>query len=88
MRTRNKMSLLEKYGTKLIDQGYSVVPIKKGLKYPKGISKWQNSNYTKCDVKEWLSNGFADGGVGVLTKFTPVIDIDVLDDEIVQKLVK
>ena len=81
------MSYLKQHGLKLIDNGYDIIPIKKGFKYPKGLSGWQNIKATEAEVKSWLGNGFADGGVGVLAEHTPGVDIDVHDKEITQRMV-
>lgn len=79
---------LEQHGAKLLENGYSIVPIRRGYKFPKGLAKWESIKATKNHLTKWLSNGFADGGVGVLAKHTPGVDIDVLDEEIAQKLIE
>lgn len=81
------MSALSELGPVLIEQGYQIVPIKHGYKYPKGLTNWQEINACSKQLNAWLSNGFAQGGVGVLTKHTPAIDIDVYDEKIVDAIV-
>jgi hypothetical protein len=71
---------LARHGDKLIEQGYSVIPIQQGKKAP-GFDGWQKSKATRGQVKDWLENGFKNAGVGILTKFTCAIDIDCLDEE-------
>lgn len=76
------MCELKTYGPGLIDRGYSIVPIQKGTKFP-NKKNWQQIVGSKTKLKSWLNSGYSDGGVGVLTKNTPAIDIDVQDSKIV-----
>lgn len=69
------------HGAKLIEQGYTVVPIQVGKKAP-GYDGWQKSRATKAQVVDWLKGGHKWSGVGILTKNTPAIDIDVRDEEV------
>lgn len=78
---------LREYGSRLLDRGYDIVPIAPGYKYPKGLDEWQTLEADAVDLKGWLSNGFAKGGVGILTKNTPAIDLDIRDKEIVDQLI-
>lgn len=80
-------SFLSQYGLPLIEKGYPIVPIKRGHKFPKGIKQWGRIEAKPSDVNRWLLNGFSDGGVGVLSRFFPAVDIDVRDEEIVKKLI-
>lgn len=73
---------LARYGARLLEQGYPIVPIKPGFKYPRGLAQWGRLNATENHLKKWLSNGFAQGGVGVLARHTPAVDIDVQDADI------
>lgn len=82
-----KQSFLKQYGQRLLDQGYPIIPIRHGYKFPRGISDWQKIDADKAHLNRWLSNGFADGGVGVLTKNIPAVDLDVRDPAIVDLLV-
>ena len=72
---------LQKYGHRLVDHGYKIVPIKPNKKAPM-LSGWQDIVATKTDVDNWLANGHADGGVGVLCKETCAVDIDCLDAKV------
>ena len=78
---------LRRFGRPLLDQGYPIVPIKRGFKYPEGIKDWQQITATQAKLNRWLSNGFADGGVGVLTSHHPAVDLDVRDQDVVDRLV-
>ena len=75
------MAFLKEYGHQLVDKGYEIVPLKKGKKFPM-ISGWQDIRATHADVDKWLSNGHADGGVGVLCRNTVAVDIDCLDAKV------
>lgn len=78
---------LAQHGAALIDNGYNIIPIQVGKKAP-GFDGWQKARSTKPQLNEWLENGHRSSGVGILTKHTPAIDIDVLDEEIAEKLEK
>jgi hypothetical protein len=81
----NPGDYLAQHGETLIDNGYSIVPIQRGKKAP-GFDGWQKSRSTKAQLNEWLEYGHKNSGVGIITKHTPAIDIDVLDDDVVKKL--
>lgn len=78
---------LKDLGCSLIEQGYSIVPIKPGEKYPKGLNHWQEIEATEEDVICWSGNGFKGGGVGVLCGYIVGIDLDILDSAISRKMV-
>ena len=71
-------SFLAQYGEQLLKQDYEIIPIKSGLKHP-GRKKWASIRADTTQLNSWLSNGYEDGGVGVLTRHTPAIDIDIKD---------
>lgn len=71
---------LERYGEKLIDNGYNIVPIEPGRKGP-GDDGWQNRNASSKLLEKWLAEGRGSHGVGIITKNTPAVDIDVPDEE-------
>lgn len=79
-------SYLAKFGPRLLEKGYPIVPIRPNAKHP-GFDGWQRVSADEGLLKKWLSNGFAQGGVGVLTRDLPAVDIDVQDPELVQQLV-
>ncbi len=66
---------------RLKSRGYIVVPIKKGTKGP-DIPGWQNDDPTEERLHTLAERGYADGNVGINTRFTPAIDIDVYDDAV------
>ncbi|MEM8575535.1 MAG: AAA family ATPase [Pseudomonadota bacterium] len=77
---------LAEYGKKLLELGYPIVPIRPGTKHP-GFKGWEKTEATPDRVNRWLNNGFRNGGVGILTKHFPAVDLDVQDEEIVAKLI-
>lgn len=81
------MSFLRNYGAKLLDLGYEIVPIKPGFKYPEGLKQWETVEATPALLDRWLSNGFAQGGVGILTRNTPAVDFDIQDQEVIDLLI-
>ena len=75
-----RRDFLAQHGARLIDQGYVPVPIQPGKKAP-GYDGWQKSRGTKAEIREWVEHaGFANAGVGILTRFTCAVDIDCLDE--------
>lgn len=70
---------LEKYGERLIDNGYTIVPIQPGKKAP-GFDGWQKARASKEQIREWVNHGHRQSGIGVLTKNTPAIDLDIRDE--------
>lgn len=74
---------LAQYGQRLLDNGYHIVPIRVGGKAP-GFDGWEKSRATKDQLKDWLENGHRHAGVGILTKHTPAIDIDIRDEKVAE----
>ena len=62
----------------LRSRGYTVVPIQKGSKAP-GYPNWQNHELSDEEIYRKSLNGYADGNIGINTRHTPAVDIDVLD---------
>lgn len=77
----NRYDYLHQHGQTLINNGYHVVPIRVGGKAP-GFDGWEKSRPTKAQLTEWLENGHRWAGVGILTKLTPAVDIDVRDEKV------
>lgn len=87
---------LKKYGARLIDAGYRIIPIPPGDKMPVE-PKWQTIVSFKTHLKAWLDparrhpttghlSHYERAGVGIITETTPAVDIDVLDAGLVKKL--
>jgi len=73
-------------GSRLIDNGYSIVPIAVGKKAP-GFDNWSKARSTKPQLDEWITSGHRQSGAGILTKHTPAVDIDVLNEEVAREAV-
>ena len=80
------MGFLRDVGGRLLEQGHAIVPIRRGLKHP-GMRGWQDVHADSEQLERWLSNGFADGGVGVQCKTSPGVDLDVYDSDVIAQLV-
>lgn len=78
MHTTNRY--LAQCGMPLLRNGYQIVPITPGWKFPKGLDAWQQIQATPELLGKWLSNGRANDGVGVLTRHTPAVDLDIYDE--------
>lgn len=86
----------EKHGLALISNGHGIVPIPAGGKAPAlKIGKGENAksfawqtDYARTpeQFEVMLSLGWGKHGVGIVTKSTPAIDIDVLDEDVVQHM--
>jgi hypothetical protein len=76
---------LKLYGERLVELGYTVLPIKPGSKRP-DIKDWPRHATTAANVVAWYSNGRAQHGVGINARNTPAIDVDVLDPEVAQAM--
>jgi hypothetical protein len=79
------MPYLEDHGSKLIQNGYHIIPIEPGGKRP-AIKKWSQIRATHQIYKRWISKGFREYGVGILAEHCPGIDLDIRDQELVDKL--
>ena len=69
---------------RLKSRGYTVVPIQRGLKGPHGLyaKAWQNEDPTEDQLRHYAQTDFRDGNIGINTRFTPAIDLDVYDEEV------
>ena len=70
---------LGEHGFALIEHGYDIIPIKRGTKRP-GFDGWEKVRADGAQLRKWLQNGHAKDGVGILTRRTPGVDIDVRDE--------
>lgn len=72
---------LAKYGSRLLGNGYRILPIARGTKQPPGhLGNWRKVKATPELLDEWLSNGDARSGVGIDARVTPAVDLDILDE--------
>lgn len=72
---------LAQHGATLLDQGYNIVPIQVGKKAP-GFDGWQKTRASKPQLEDWIEHGHRRSGVGIITKHTPAVDIDVRDEAV------
>src|ERR1700676_742404 len=77
---------LKERGLQLLAAGYHVLPIARGFKYPKGLDRWEQVDTTPELIQRWSSNVFADAGLGVNSKYTPGVDVDVRDAEVSRRM--
>lgn len=69
----------------LRERGYKVIPIPAGQK--RAVEKgWPHIDASEKDIKKWGNGRYADGNIGILTEYTPAVDIDVTDEEVVIEL--
>jgi hypothetical protein len=76
---------LEKYGPLALRNGYEIIPIKPGTKRPP-FDGWEDIRATKKQLDRWIESR-AKHGVGILTRLTPLVDIDCRDPEIVKQMI-
>jgi hypothetical protein len=76
---------LEKYGPPSLGYGYEIIPIKPGTKRPP-FDKWEDVRCSPKQLDRWIENR-AEHGVGILTRKTPLVDIDCRDADIVEKMI-
>jgi KaiC/GvpD/RAD55 family RecA-like ATPase len=72
---------LKDHGVRLVELGYTVLPIRPGTKRP-DLKNWPHHATTVEDVVSWYSNGRAQHGAGINARNTPAIDVDVMDDAV------
>lgn len=69
----------------LRERGYKVIPIPAGQK--RAVEKgWPHIDASEKDINKWGNGRYADGNIGILTEYTPAVDIDVTDEEVVVEL--
>lgn len=73
--------LFKEKGRKLVENGYAIVPIPPGTKGP-STPGWQQNYASSIEAFEELAADNPRCGVGIITKHTPAIDIDCLDERI------
>lgn len=71
-------------GKAVLANGYNVIPIIPHTKRP-AVDDWTKET-TPETLNEWVRNGHARYGLGITTKWNPVVDIDVLDNEVAEAM--
>lgn len=77
---------LKEVGPSLAEQGYHVLPLAPGEKYPL-IKNWSKIEASAQEVRKWANNGYRASGVGILCGNVIGVDIDILDKEISKKVI-
>lgn len=79
------MDYLKKHARKLYENGYKIVPIARGKKFPP-FDGWQKVKTTPNNIKKWW-NIESLTGVGLLCEYVVSVDIDIRDPEVVNDVV-
>ena len=82
---RLKGGYLLQHGEKLIENGYNFISIPPKQKGPTDEG-WEKTQVTKKLLDSWCDDGRGHFGVGILTRYCPGVDIDVLDEEFALEL--
>lgn len=82
--TLNRHDFMRQYGLKLLENGYNIIPIEPGKKYPL-LDGWQNTVATPALVQAWIEKK-PHYGIGILMDRVICIDVDVLHTSISTKL--
>lgn len=69
----------------LHERGYSVLPVKPSLKRVV-IEGWSTLEPSVEDIKGWAKSGYKKGNIGINTRHTPAVDIDVYDKAVAQHM--
>lgn len=75
---------LQDHYEKCLDNGYDIIPLAENVKYPT-MAGWQKISADRRLVNKWVKEGFK--GVGFLTAFTPAVDIDCYDTDLIKELI-
>jgi hypothetical protein len=96
MDSDNKHGYLARYGEKLIEAGYRIVPLKVGEKFPP-FDGWEQVRPDIDELRGWLANGVdfvhkktgedrnvkvTKAGIGIIAANTPGVDLDIRDKEV------
>ena len=66
-------------------RGYTVLPVKPSLKRVV-IEGWSSLEATAEDIRGWAKSGYKKGNIGINTRHTPAVDIDVYDESVAQHM--
>lgn len=79
------MSTFLKNALQLHQHGYVVLPVKPSLKKVV-IEGWSQLEPSAEDIRAWAAGGYKNGNIGINTRTTPAIDIDVYDADLAQEM--
>jgi P4 family phage/plasmid primase-like protien len=82
----NGTNFLAAHGKTLVQAGYNILPIISRSKKPAIEEGWSKIESTPELVDQWVKGG--PKGIGVLGKYTPAIDLDILDEELCKVMVE
>lgn len=72
---------MEEFGVAIANNGYEVIPIIPGEKRPAG-EKWQKFDGSAEGVADYIADGKGAYGIGIKSRWTPAVDIDILDEAV------
>lgn len=78
---------MEEFGEKIAKNGYEVIPIRPGEKRPFG-NKWEEYDGSPKGARRWVASGKGGFGVGIKTKNNPAVDVDIRNQEVVDRIVE
>lgn len=76
---------MEKLGVKLAGYGWNVLPLKPASKVP-ALRGWQDFEPDVTKVRQWLGKGMGRYSIGINTRHTPAVDLDILDSEAAERM--
>lgn len=79
---------MEKFGAQIAENGYEVIPITPGKKYPagEGMGAWQKFDGSPDGIFDYLAQGWGGHGIGIKARNTPGVDMDILDVEVLEEI--
>ena len=86
-RSTGRRGFFKDRALELHDDGYAVVPIPIGSKGPvkEGWTQFGNAQ-TRPQVEALIREAGDGDGIGIVAKYTPMVDLDIRDHELVRKL--
>ena len=80
------MNWLEKYGRRLALRGWTILPLQPASKVP-AVRDWPAFLPDPSQVDKWVAKGFGRYSIGIVTRNTPAVDIDILDAAVSAEMV-
>jgi primase-like protein/uncharacterized protein DUF5906 len=84
------MNYLQEHGKKLVQLGYTSLPLLPRLK---GVfeTDWTNIITTDEHIDKWLRDGYKGAvykGIGIQSKYTPAVDLDIREKELCEIMIQ
>lgn len=76
---------LEEQGRALLRNGFRILPIEPGTKSP-NLKGWTAIKADDATLNHWLDEHKASWGVGILGEETPAVDLDIVDEGVLSKM--